>query len=129
MFSVISAIDSTSAETFPRADHQPYTLSCYVGCHPKNDSGRPWDDIKQHCLLTLTHWGHIPDNIFKCIFVNENFKILIKISLKFVVKDPIKNIPAMVQIMAWHLTGGKPLSEQMMAWFGDAYMLLLASMS
>ena len=44
---------------------------------------------------------HFPDNIFKCIFLNKNVWIPIKISLKFVPKRPINNIPAMVQIMAW----------------------------
>ena len=36
------------------------------------------------------------DDIFKCIFLNENIKILIKISLSFVLKDPINNIPAII---------------------------------
>ena len=39
---------------------------------------------------------------------------LIKISLKFIPKVPINNIPALVQIMAWRRTGDKPLSEPMM---------------
>ena len=33
----------------------------------------------------------LEDNIFTCIFVNEKFVILIKISLKFVHKGPIDN--------------------------------------
>ena len=41
------------------------------------------------------------DNIIKCIFLNENIWILIDISLKFVPKGRIDNIPALVQIMAW----------------------------
>ena len=41
------------------------------------------------------------DDIFKCIFLNENAWILLKISLKFVPKVRINNIPALVQIMAW----------------------------
>ena len=57
---------------------------------------------------------HFPDNTFKRIFLNENVRILIKISLKFVPKGPINNIPALVQIMAWHRPGDKPLSEPMM---------------
>ena len=44
---------------------------------------------------------HFPDDIFKCIFLNENIYISITISLKFVPKGPIDNIPALVQIMAW----------------------------
>ena len=38
-----------------------------------------------------------PDDIFKCIFLNENVWISIKISLKFVPKDPINNIPALIR--------------------------------
>ena len=36
------------------------------------------------------------EDIFRCIFVNEKFCILIKISLKFVPKDPIGNNLALV---------------------------------
>ena len=43
---------------------------------------------------------HFPDDIFKCIFMNEKFRILIQISLKFVPKGAINNIVALVQIMA-----------------------------
>ena len=55
-----------------------------------------------------------PDDIFKRIFLNENVWILIKISLKFVPKGLINNIPALVQIMAWRRPGDKPLFEPMM---------------
>ena len=58
--------------------------------------------------------AHFPDDIFKCFFLNENLSILIKISLKFVPQGPINNIPALVQIMAWHHPGDKPLSGSMM---------------
>ena len=57
---------------------------------------------------------HFPDDIFKCIFLNENAWILIKISLKFVPEGSINNIPALVQIMAWRRPGAKPLSEPML---------------
>ena len=50
---------------------------------------------------------HIADDTFKRIFVNENVGILIEISLKFVPKGPINNIPALVQIMAWRRPGDK----------------------
>ena len=52
---------------------------------------------------------HFPDDIFRCIFVNENVWSSIKISLKFVLKGPINNIPALVQIMAWRRPGDKPM--------------------
>ena len=55
------------------------------------------------------------EDIFKCIFVNENVKIAITISLKFVHKGSISNIPALVQKMAWHRTGDMSLSEPMMS--------------
>ena len=57
---------------------------------------------------------HFPDNIFKCIFLNENEWISIKISLKLVPKGQINNIPSLFQIMAWRRPGDKPLSEAMM---------------
>ena len=56
---------------------------------------------------------HFADDIFKCIFLNENVWIPIKISLKFVPKGPFNNIPAMVQIMVWPRPGDRPLSEPM----------------
>ena len=52
--------------------------------------------------------------IFKCIFLDENVWISIKISLKFVPNCPIDNIPALVQIMACHRPDNKSLSEPMM---------------
>ena len=53
---------------------------------------------------------HLADDILKCIFLNENVWVSIKISLKFVPKGPINNIPALVQIMASCRPGDKPLS-------------------
>ena len=42
---------------------------------------------------------YVVDGIFKCLSLKENVWILIKISLKFVPKDPINNNQALVQIM------------------------------
>ena len=39
---------------------------------------------------------YFTDDIFKRIFFNENIRISIKISLKFVPEGPINNIPALV---------------------------------
>ena len=72
---------------------------------------------------------HFADDIFKHIFLNENVWISINISLKFIPKGPIDNIPALVQIMAWRRPGDKPLSEPVMAWFSNAYMRHSAWMS
>ena len=48
----------------------------------------------------------LADNNFKCIFLNENDRILFRISLKFVPRSPIDNKPALVQVVAWRRTGG-----------------------
>ena len=47
----------------------------------------------------------------------ENVWISIKISLKFVPKGPINNIPVMVQKMAWPCSGARPLSELILVIF------------
>ena len=60
---------------------------------------------------------HFTDDTFKRIFLNENIRISIKISLKFVPMGPTNNNPALVQIMAWRRSGDKPLSEPMMVSF------------
>ena len=57
---------------------------------------------------------HFADDTFNRLFVNENVRISIKFSLKFVPKGPINNIPALVQIMAWRRPGDKPLSDPVM---------------
>ena len=53
---------------------------------------------------------HFPDDIFKCIFLNENLWISNKIPLKYVTQGSIDNKPSLVQIMdSW--TDYNPLSE------------------
>ena len=39
---------------------------------------------------------HFADDTFRLIFLNENVKTSTKISLKFVPKGPINNIPSLV---------------------------------
>ena len=74
-----------------------------------------WTSMQQLITLKLRQNGrHFPDDIFKCIFFNENVWIAIKISLMFVPNGPINIIPALVQIMAWRCPGNKPLPEPMM---------------
>ena len=74
----------------------------------------------KHCKLGVSlklrprqNGRHFADDIYKGIFLNENLWISIKISLKFVPKGSINNIPTLVQIMAWRRSGDKPLSEPM----------------
>ena len=58
--------------------------------------------IQQHQTFLWVHMEaetngrHFPDDIFKCIFLNENVLISIKISLKFVPKGQINNIHSLV---------------------------------
>ena len=56
-------------------------------------------------------------DIIKCIFLNENVRILIKISLKIVPKGPNNNIPALFQ------NGAKPLSETMLVSFNELTLI------
>ena len=58
----------------------------------------------------------MPDisDIFKFVFLNENIWISINVSLEFVPKGPINNIPASILIMAWKQPSDKPLSKPMM---------------
>ena len=85
--------------------------------------------IQVNTLRPRQNGHHFADDIFKCIFLNENVWILIKISLKFVPKGPINNIPSLVQIMVL-----APSRRQAIIWtndgkFTDAYMRQSASMS
>ena len=66
------------------------------------------------CVNTLwprENGRHFADDTFKHIFLNENIRISIKISLKFVPKGPIDDIPALIPIMALRRPGDKPLSD------------------
>ena len=56
----------------------------------------------------------LANDIFKCIFLSEYELISPMISLKFVPKVGVNNIPALVQKMAWRQPGDKPLSGPMM---------------
>ena len=63
--------------------------------------------------------GHFSNDIFKCIFVNKKFYILIWIPLKFVPKVPIGNKSTLVQVMAWRQIDDKPLPEPVLTQFTD----------
>ena len=68
------------------------------------------------------------DDIFKCTFVSENLHILIKISLKFVLKGPIDDKSSLVKVMAWCWISTKPLPGTMMSQLTDQYTRHQASM-
>ena len=60
----------------------------------------------------------LADNIFNCIFLNENYRIQIQISLKYVLKSPIYNKPVLVQVML----GAKQATSHYLDQFIDAYI-------
>ena len=66
----------------------------------------------RHCNVKAeTKCPPFSKRYFKLIFLNENVRLSIKISLKFVPRGPINNISALVQIVAWRRPGDKPLYE------------------
>ena len=84
----------------------------------KFEEDKPYLHSRQYRLDINTlgprqHDSHFRDDIFKWIFLNENVWISIEISLKLVPSVPNNSIPALVHIMAWWLTGDKPVSEPM----------------
>ena len=86
---------------------------------PWHNAVHPWYIAQSLMFNTLgpRQDGRHLANIFKRIFLNDFFQKSIAISLKFIPKGPIENIPALVQITAWRRPGDKPLSEPMMVWF------------
>ena len=73
-----------------------------------------WCEVCVNTLRPRQNGRHFADDTLKRIFLKENVRISIKISLNFVPKIPIDNISALFQIMAWRRPGDKPLSEAMM---------------
>ena len=112
-------INSWNAET---RLSQRNIVSMVAADHVSMYRGRAW------ATMVLTHLplnkmaALLADDIFKCIFLNENEEIPIKISLAFFLKGMINNIPALVQIKAWHRPGSKPLSEPILTQFTNSYM-------
>ena len=96
-------------------------ITCSHWCHCNNNNTFPTTESQWRILMIAvyhieaeTKWAPFRSRHFNCIFLNENVWIPIKISLKFVPKDPMNNITALVQIIAWRRPGNKPLSEPMM---------------
>ena len=83
-----------------------FCMLCCILCHVILNISKlrqKWPPIsRQHLPMHFREW--------KCTFFSN-------ISLKFLPKGPIDNIPALVQIMAWRPPGDKPLSEPMMFTF------------
>ena len=87
---------------------------CQGPCNFRNIPGTSNSEyIVFNTLKLRQNARHFADDIFKCIFLNGNEWISLRISLKFVLKVRINNIRSLVQIMAWRRPGDKPLSEPM----------------
>ena len=89
------------------------TYPCLMSSANLLSKSGPWTWLI-NTLRPKQNGPHFADDTFKCIFLNEYVKISIGNSRKFVPKCPMNNIPVLVQIMAWHRPGDKPLSESMM---------------
>ena len=70
----------TNQEYIPANLHSPSTK------HERGEPESPWN--KKYTINSSSPPGqnrrHFADDIFKCIFLNETFCVLIRISLKFV---------------------------------------------
>ena len=89
-----------------------YASTVRLRCHPSSDGTVTTTGF--NTWRRRQNGRHFADDTFKRIFLNENVRISIRISLKFVPNGPVNNIPWLVQIMAWRRSGDKPLSETMM---------------
>ena len=99
--------------SYLRTEKSMWLLCCFL----TSSCDVLWLEVYDHELFyklrPRRNRRHFADDIFKCIFLNENEWISLGISLKFVPKVRINNIPSLVQIMACRRPGNKPLSEPM----------------
>ena len=96
-FSIRASLDTgmsmylcVSSNDYEEAVISIYNLRVYQSCCT----------ARVNTLRLRLNGGHFPDYIFKCISSNGNIWISITISLKFVPKSSINNIPALVQMIA-----------------------------
>ena len=75
------------------------------------ETNQPYQWVTVNPLRLKQNGRDFADGILKSIFFNEDVWILIEISLEFVPKCSINDIPALVQIMVWCRPGEKALSE------------------
>ena len=78
--------------------------------------------IKYYLISPWTKWPPFHRWHFQVHFYEWKFVYFFQIWLKIVPKGLIDNKPSLVQVMAWHRTGDKPLPEPMMTQFTYEYM-------
>ena len=109
-----------------------YNVDCLLSIISDPNAVIAWPvfklQIADRMARSLTHIpldkmnANLADDIFNCKFMNERSYISIWISLKFVPRGPIDNRLALVQVMAWHRTGEKPIPEPTLTQFTKAYI-------
>ena len=97
-----------------------YYMNAYINAFQTTLNQMLMSLFPQDIVITvLTYWGRdkmtaifqtTVSNAFSCMKI---YWFWLKISLNFIPKGPINDIPALVQIMAWRRPGDKPLSEPM----------------
>ena len=112
-----SITEHTFAKLYVGVDASGFSSVGSPVLHTECDRHPVRNILRINTLRPKQNGCRFPDDIFKCIFFNENVWISLKISLKIVPNNiPAlvpNNIPAFVQIMAWRRPGDKPLSEPM----------------
>ena len=114
------------SKSYKSANQMPKFLY-FWDCHLPNVMDSSWYaiNLKEAKWTNKLHWKlntlrprqflyRIANDIFNCISLNENVWISNKISMKLVPTDPIEDDSALVQVMGWRGTGGKPLPDPMM---------------
>ena len=80
-----------------------------------------WQYFTIHSSPPGQNGHHFTDKIFICILLNENIRISIRISLRFIPKSPTDN-KWLVQVRAWCWKGDKSLPAPVLTQSIDAYM-------
>ena len=100
----------------PRKNNNYRKCFCATQFCGKKNISMQYSSTTNWCWLINTlrprqNGCYFADDTFKRIFLNQNVRNSIDISLKFVPKGRIHNIISLVHIMAWRRPGDKPLSE------------------
>ena len=119
LLGLFASCRTLSSECYHLACHKPAAIDRFL---PRPQAPK-FDSIHAFNSSLPGQNGRLFDRRqFKCISMNENDSIPIRISLKCVPNGLIDNKSAFVQVMAWRRTCDKPLPEPMLTQFSDAYI-------
>ena len=98
------------------------SIPCILYCTLHWDGHMQYNDfLLQQCSIKLTYcgWDQMATILQTAFLISfscmTNDCVLFQISQKFLGIGPVCNMPALVQIMAWHQTDCKPLSKPTLA--------------